>query len=628
MPGLVAAQNPPRPLVWTGLFFTGGSAGTAHPTEAPGRRFEGKPREATHRETSLLPSADLKQPFLRMGRNIALEGQQGLCYALRMAHDSSFTAKMAAKLGLDESLVIPYGRDKAKVSLQVLKEKPQRGKLVLVSALTPTPAGEGKTTVSIGLAQGLQAIGKSVCLALREPSMGPVFGRKGGATGGGASSIVPGESINLSFNGDFPAITAANNLLAAVVDNALFYGTTRLSQNKVTWKRVMDMNDRALRQIVVGLNRNGVPREDGFNITPASEIMACFCLAEDLEDLRRRIDNIVVGFTADDEAVYAKEFGVTDALLAILRDALNPNLVQSLEGVPAFVHGGPFANIAHGCNSVIATKMALSCADYAVTEAGFAFDLGAEKFLDIKCRQSGLSPDAIVLVATVRALKMHGGVDKKELDAPDVEAVKRGLANLGAHIRAARLYNRPVTVAINLFESLDTAGEIAAVQEFCAGMGVPCAVANVFGRGGEGAKELAALVACSISDNAPAYRCLYELDIPVEERMETIARKIYGADGVVLTKAARKKLALMEKNGLTRLPVCMAKTQNSLSDDATLIGRPTGFTITVRDFEIANGAGFLVALCGDIMRMPALPKVPAACAIRVEADGTISGMKG
>jgi len=545
-----------------------------------------------------------------------------------MAHDSSFTAMMAAKLGLDESRVIPYGRDKAKVSLQVLKEKPQRGKLILVSALTPTPAGEGKTTVSIGLAQGLQAIGKKVCLALREPSMGPVFGRKGGATGGGASSIVPGESINLSFNGDFPAITAANNLLAAVVDNALFYGTTRLSQNKVTWKRVMDMNDRALRQIVVGLNGNGVPREDGFNITPASEIMACFCLAEDLEDLRRRIDNIVVGFTADDEAVFAKEFGVTDAMLAILRDALNPNLVQSLEGVPAFVHGGPFANIAHGCNSVIATKMALRCADYAVTEAGFAFDLGAEKFLDIKCRQSGLSPDAIVLVATIRALKMHGGVDKKELDPPNVEAVKRGLANLGAHIQAARLYQRPVTVAINLFESLDTAEEIAAVQEFCADMGVSCAVANVFGRGGEGAKELAECVAGSISDDTPAYRCLYELDIPVEERMETIARKIYGADGVVLTKTARKKLALMEKNGLTHLPVCMAKTQNSLSDDATLVGRPTGFTITVRDFEIANGAGFLVALCGDIMRMPALPKVPAACAIRVDADGAISGMKG
>ena len=535
---------------------------------------------------------------------------------------------MADKLGLDESSIIPYGRNKAKVSFHVLKEKPRRGKLILVSALTPTPAGEGKTTVSIGLAQGLQAIGKNVCLALREPSMGPVFGRKGGATGGGASRIEPGESINLSFNGDFPAITAANNLLAAVIDNALFYRTTRLSQNKVTWKRVMDMNDRALRSIVVGLNRNGVPREDGFNITPASEIMACFCLAEDLEDLRRRIDNIVVGFTDADEAVYAREFGVTDALLAILRDALNPNLVQSLEGVPAFVHGGPFANIAHGCNSVIATKMALTCADYAVTEAGFAFDLGAEKFLDIKCRQSGLAPDAIVLVATIRALKMHGGVAKNDLEPPNVEAVEKGLANLQAHIEAARLYKRPVTVALNLFEALDTPEEIAAVKEFCAGMGVSCAVANVFGQGGAGATELAELVVKSLEAPVEPYECLYGLDIPVEERMAAIARKIYGADGVVLTNAAKKKLALMQKNALTDLPVCMAKTQNSLSDDASLPGRPTGFTIAVRDFEIANGAGFLVALCGDIMRMPALPKVPAACAIRVDAQGCISGMKG
>ncbi|MBR7109912.1 MAG: formate--tetrahydrofolate ligase, partial [Akkermansia sp.] len=335
-----------------------------------------------------------------------------------MTTTQSFTEKMAAVLGLDEQMIVPYGRDKAKVSLQVLKERPRKGKLILVSALTPTPAGEGKTTVSIGLAQGMKAIGKNVCLALREPSMGPVFGRKGGATGGGASSITPGESINLGFTGDFPAITAANNLLAAVIDNALFYNKTRLDQNKVTWKRVMDMNDRALRNIVIGLNKNGVTREDGFNITPASEIMACFCLAEDRDDLRRRIDNIVVGFTAENEAVYAKEFGVTDSLLAILKEAINPNLVQSLEGVPAFVHGGPFANIAHGCNSVIATKMALTCADYAVTEAGFAFDLGAEKFLDIKCRQSGLAPDAIVIVATIRALKMHGGVDKKQLDPP------------------------------------------------------------------------------------------------------------------------------------------------------------------------------------------------------------------
>ena len=542
--------------------------------------------------------------------------------------DTSFTAQMAAKLGLDEKYVIPYGHDKAKVSLEVLKQDRKRGRLILVSALTPTPAGEGKTTVSIGLAQGLQAVGQRVCLALREPSMGPVFGRKGGATGGGASSIIPGESINLGFTGDFPAITAANNLLAAVIDNALFCKTTRLDQNKVTWKRVMDMNDRALRSIVVGLNKNGVPREDGFNITPASEIMACFCLAEDRDDLRRRLDNIVIGFTADDEAVYARELGVTDALLAILKEAVNPNLVQSLEGVPAFVHGGPFANIAHGCNSVIATKMALSCGDYAVTEAGFAFDLGAEKFLDIKCRQSGLSPDAIVIVATIRALKMHGGVAEDALETPDAAAVRRGLDNLAAHIESARLYKRPVTVAINLFAATDTEEEIAAVKEMCASMGVGCAVADVFGKGGAGATELAETVLASMQPEYEPFECLYSLDLSVEERMATIARKIYGADGVVLTKPAQKKLALMAKNGLTYLPICMAKTQNSLSDNAGLLGRPTGFTVTVRDFEIANGAGFLVALCGDIMRMPALPKVPAACAIKVSADGTITGMKG
>lgn len=547
-----------------------------------------------------------------------------------MSATHTFTARMAEKLGLEERWIVPYGRDKAKVSLEALKARKARGKLILVSALTPTPAGEGKTTVSIGLAQGLQKVGKKACLALREPSMGPVFGRKGGATGGGASSIVPGESINLCFNGDFPAITAANNLLAAVIDNALFYHTTRLDQNKVTWKRVMDMNDRALRNIVVGLNKNGVPREDGFNITPASEIMACLCLAEDLEDLRRRIDHIVVGFTAEDEAVYASEFGVTDALLAILREAINPNLVQSLEGVPAFVHGGPFANIAHGCNSVVATKMALRCADYVVTEAGFAFDLGAEKFLDIKCRQSGLAPEAIVLVATIRALKMHGGADKKNLETPDVLAVRRGLPNLQAHIESAKKYGRPVTVAINLFAASDTQEEIAAVQECCEAMGVRCAVADVFGLGGEGAKELAYAVVQSIEAAAQQlpFQPLYGLDIPVEERMRAIACGIYGAEEVKLTPAAVKKLALLEKNGLTALPVCMAKTQNSLTDDAKIIGRPTGFTITVRDFEIANGAGFLVALCGDIMRMPALPKTPVATTIRVDECGQITGMKG
>ncbi len=553
-----------------------------------------------------------------------------MCYTKRMNEQQTFTARMAEKLGLDEKWIVPYGRDKAKVSIEALKEREARGKLILVSALTPTPAGEGKTTVSIGLAQGLQKVGKRACLALREPSMGPVFGRKGGATGGGASSITPGESINLCFNGDFPAITAANNLLAAVIDNALFYRTTRLDQNKVTWKRVMDMNDRALRNIVVGLNKNGVPREDGFNITPASEIMACLCLAEDVADLRRRIDNIVVGFTAEDEAVYASEFGVTDALLAILREAINPNLVQSLEGVPAFVHGGPFANIAHGCNSVVATKMALRCADYVVTEAGFAFDLGAEKFLDIKCRQSGLAPEAIVLVATIRALKMHGGADKKSLETPDVQAVRRGLPNLQAHMESARKFGRPVTVAINLFAASDTDEEIAVVQECCADMGVRCAVADVFGHGGEGATELADTVVRSIEEagRQEPFRPLYDLDIPVEERMRSIACGIYGADGVKLTPSAVKKLALLEKNGLTNLPVCMAKTQNSLTDDAKIIGRPTGFTITVRDFEIANGAGFLVALCGDIMRMPALPKIPAATAIRVDERGQITGMKG
>lgn len=546
-----------------------------------------------------------------------------------MADKTSFVQQMAVKLGLDEQYVIPYGRNKAKVDLAALKDQHKHGKLILVSALTPTPAGEGKTTISIGLAQGLQAVGKRVCLALREPSMGPVFGRKGGATGGGASSIVPGESINLCFNGDFAAITSANNLLAAVVDNSLFYHTTKLDPSKVTWKRVMDMNDRSLRHIVVGLRGNGIAREDSFNITPASEIMACLCLAENREDLRRRIDNIVVGFTSEDEAVYAREFGITDSLLAILRDAVNPNLVQSLEGVPAFVHGGPFANIAHGCNSVVATKLALSCAEYAVTEAGFAFDLGAEKFMDIKCRCSGLAPDAIVLVATIRALKMHGGIDKKQLDAPNVAAVRRGLPNLQAHIESARLFGRPVTVAINLFSATDTPEEIAVVQELCTQLGVYCAVADAFGRGGEGSKDLARTVVQSIQEKEPVpFRPLYELDIPVEERMRTIATAIYGARDIILTRTAQKKLALLEKNGLTSLPICMAKTQNSLSDDPALTGRPTGFVITVRDFEIANGAGFLVALCGDIMRMPALPKLPAATSIRIDAQGNISGMKG
>ncbi len=393
----------------------------------------------------------------------------------------------------------------------------------------------------------------------------------------------------------------------------------------------MDMNDRALRHIVCGLggSTHGVSREDGFNITAASEIMAVLCLSADLGDLKRRVGNIIVAYDYDNNPVYCRQLGVVDAVVITLKDALKPNLVQTLEGTPAFIHGGPFANIAHGCNSIIATKTAMSYADIVVTEAGFGADLGAEKFLDIKCRRSGLSPDAIVIVATIRALKMHGGVDKKQLDAPNPEAVKRGLANLQAHIESAKLYKRPVTIAINLFEAFDTEEEIAEVKSLCASLGVGCAVANVFGKGGAGSQELAELVVQSIeSYAAEPFECLYPLNIPVEERMATIARKIYGADGVVLTPAAKKKLALMAANGLTDLPVCMAKTQNSLSDNASLPGRPTGFTITVRDFEIANGAGFLVALCGDIMRMPGLPKVPSACDIKVDSFGNISGMKG
>lgn len=540
----------------------------------------------------------------------------------------SFIDRMSARLGLDSRFFVPYGTDRAKVSLDALSERPHNGKLILVSAVTPTPAGEGKTTVSIGLAQGLQAIGKKSVLALREPSMGPVFGRKGGATGGGASSLTPSEAINLHFNGDFHAITAAHNLLSAVIDNALYFGTTRLDPSKTTWKRVMDMNDRALRSVVIGLSGQGVPRESSFDITPASEIMAVLCLAESLDDLRQRLERIVVGFTREGEAVYAREFGVTGALVAILKDALLPNLAQSLEGVPAFVHGGPFANIAHGCNSVLATKMAMTYGDYAVTEAGFAFDLGAEKFLDIKCRQAGIAPDAIVIVATVRALKMHGGVAKDDLETPDTEAVRRGLANLEAHLDAASLYKRPIVVAINLFAALDTEEEVAVVREFCAAKGVRCAVADVFGKGGAGAVELAHLVAEAAQETSPTYSCLYEETLSAEDKISAIASKIYGAEKVLFTAAARKKLALFEKNGLAQLPVCVAKTQNSLSDDPSLIGRPTGFGITVRDFEIANGAGYLVALTGTILRMPALPRIPSACAIDVNADGHVTGMKG
>lgn len=529
------------------------------------------------------------------------------------------------KLGIDESNVMPYGRNKAKISLQVLELPSSPGKLILVSAITPTPSGEGKTTVSIGLAQGLQAIGKKACLALRQPSMGPVFGRKGGATGGGKSSLTPMEEINMHFTGDFHAITSAHNLVSAIIDNALFFHTLNMDERKVTWKRVMDMNDRSLRSIMVGLNKEGFPRETGFDITPASEIMACLCLASSYKDLEERINRIVIGFTTDDKPVFASELGITGSVMALLKDALMPNLVQSLEGVPCFLHGGPFANIAHGCNSVLATKMALHFGDYAVTEAGFAFDLGAEKFLDIKCRQAGLNPAAIVIVATARALKMHGGAALADLKETDVAALKAGLANLDAHLDAAANYKRPIVVAVNKFMD-DSPEELDAITQHCKARGISCAIADIFSQGGEGGRELASQVVEAAATNSGPFIPLYESSLPVQDKLNIIARNIYGADGVVLTLAAKKKLAQFEEGGLKDLPICMAKTQNSLSDNGKLRGRPSGFTITVRDFEIANGAGFLVALCGNIMRMPALPISPNAMHIYLDDQGNVQGL--
>ncbi len=537
---------------------------------------------------------------------------------------ASEISDVARSLGIHPDHLISYGRDKAKVSLAALENQKQHGKLILVSAITPTPAGEGKTTMSIGLAQGLKKIGKKVALALRQPSMGPVFGRKGGATGGGKSTVQPAESINLHFTGDFHAITSAHNLLASVIDNQLFNAQTRLKPEGVLWKRVLDVNDRALRQLRTSVGKP-TERSSGFDITAASEVMAILCLSESLADLRQRLNRIVIGFTAEGDPVFANECHVTGALMALLRDALMPNLVQSVEGVPAFLHGGPFANIAHGCNSVLATRMALAHADYAVTEAGFAFDLGGEKFMHIKCRQSGLQPEAIVIVATIRALKMHGGAELDSLTQPDAEALKAGLSNLAAHLDSAAKFERPVIVAINQFHT-DEPQELAAVQEFCAARGVPCAVANVFGKGGDGATDLAHLVLEALRTESKPLPFLYAPHAPVEEKLHAIATHIYGADGVILTETAQEKLALFSRSGFGHLPLCMAKTQDSLSDDKSKRGRPKGFHITVRDFEIANGAGFLVALTGTMMRMPALPKVPSAERIQVDEAGVISGI--
>lgn len=535
----------------------------------------------------------------------------------------------AAKLGLSEDDLEFYGKFKAKISADVWKrvEKNSDGKLILVTAITPTPAGEGKTTTSIGLADAFARLGKKICVALREPSLGPCFGIKGGAAGGGYAQVVPMEDINLHFTGDFHAITTAHNLLAAVVDNHLHQGNElKIDSRRVVWKRVLDLNDRALRNVIVGLGGkiNGVPRESGFDITVASEMMAILCLAKNFSDLKERLGKIIAAYTFDGAPVTADDLKVTGSLALLLKDAIKPNLVQTLEGTPALIHGGPFANIAHGCNSVTATKYALKLADVVVTEAGFGADLGAEKFLDIKCRMSGLRPDAVVIVATIRALKMHGGVNKKNLAEPNVEAVKRGLENLEKHIENVQGFGLPAIVALNDFPT-DTAEEISAVEKICAAKNVRFARSKVFAQGGAGGIELARKVEESFDDEKN-FKFTYEDDLSLAEKISAVAKKIYGADGVTFLPAAKKQLAEIEKLGFGKLPVCIAKTQYSLSDDATKLGRPKNFVVTVREVKISAGAGFVVVLSGNIMTMPGLPKRPAAEQIDITPDGIISGL--
>ncbi len=535
----------------------------------------------------------------------------------------------AEKLGLNEDDLEFYGKYKAKISADVWSrvEKNPDGKLILVTAITPTPAGEGKTTTSIGLADAFARLGKKICVALREPSLGPCFGIKGGAAGGGYAQVVPMEDINLHFTGDFHAITTAHNLLAAVVDNHLQQGNElKIDVRRVVWKRVLDLNDRALRNVIVGLGGkiNGVPRETGFDITVASEMMAILCLAKDFADLKERLGKIIVAYTVDGEIVTANDLKVTGSLALLLKDAIKPNLVQTLEGTPALIHGGPFANIAHGCNSVTATKYALKLADVVVTEAGFGADLGAEKFLDIKCRMSGLRPDAVVIVATIRALKMHGGVDKKNLAAPNVKAVARGLENLEKHIENVQGFGLPAIVALNDFPT-DTDEEIQAVENLCAAKGVRFARSKVFAEGGAGGIELAKAVEESF-DDAKNFKFTYEDDLSIAEKILAVAQKIYGADGVTYAPAAKKQLAEIEQRGFSKLPICIAKTQYSLSDDATKLGRPKNFNVTVREVKISAGAGFVVVLAGNIMTMPGLPKRPAAEKIDITPEGVISGL--
>ena len=537
---------------------------------------------------------------------------------------------IAAALGISEDDIEPYGQYKAKLSESLFEKLSgkQDGKLILVTAINPTPAGEGKTTVSVGLAESMAKIGKKAVLALREPSLGPVFGIKGGAAGGGYAQVVPMEDINLHFTGDMHAITAANNLLCALIDNHIQQGNElKIDQRRILIKRCLDMNDRALRNIVIGLGGkvNGVPREDGFQITVASEVMAILCLASDLADLKARLERILVAYTLDGKPVYAKDLGGCGAMTALLKDALKPNLVQTLENTPAIMHGGPFANIAHGCNSVRATKLALKLGDYCITEAGFGSDLGAEKFMDIKCRFAGLKPSCVVLVATIRALKYNGGVPKTELKTENVEALRKGSINLKTHIENMHKFGVPVVVAINRFES-DTDAEIAVIEEVCSEMGVEYSLAEIFAKGGEGGKDLAQKVCDTIEKKKSDFHVLYDEKLPIQEKLEIIAKEIYRADGVIYTAQAQKALKEIEGLGFADIPVCVAKTQYSLSDDPAKLGKPQGFKITVRDLKLSSGAGFVVAYTGDIMTMPGLPKLPAANLIDCDNSGNITGL--
>ena len=537
--------------------------------------------------------------------------------------------EVAKTAGIDEKYLEQYGKYKAKVDYSILKEETHtQGKLVLVTAINPTPAGEGKTTTTVGLADGMRKLGKNVLVALREPSLGPVFGVKGGAAGGGYAQVVPMEDINLHFTGDFHAIGAANNLLAAMLDNHIQQGNALgIDVKRITWKRCVDMNDRQLRNVVDGLGgrMQGVPREDGFDITVASEVMAVLCLATSITDLKERLSRIIVGYTYDEKPVTAGDLKAAGAMAALLKDALKPNLVQTLEGTPAFIHGGPFANIAHGCNSIMATRMALKLGDYAITEAGFGADLGAEKFLDIKCRMAGLTPDAVVVVATVRALKHHGGVAKTDLNAENLEALERGLPNLLRHVEnITKVYGLPCVVAINRFPT-DTEAELKLVEDKCRALGVNVALSEVWGKGGEGGLALAEEVV-RLCEQPNDFHFAYNAEASIEEKLNAIVTKVYHGDGVVLTPNARKQMAQLTDLGYGNLPICMAKTQYSFSDDQKLLGAPDGFTVTVRNIKVSAGAGFLVAKTGDIMTMPGLPKVPASERIDIDENGKITGL--